>query len=84
MANANSETYDDARIVAFQPRTGEKRVVVEGGTNPRYLRAGYLFKFVVRFATPKKYSVSPARAQGCEGKHKRALGQHDPAHRTSE
>jgi hypothetical protein len=42
IANADTETYDDAQIVAFQPRTGERRVLVEGGAYPRYVRTGHL------------------------------------------
>jgi len=42
MANADSETYDDARIVAFQPHTGKTHILVEGGMNPRYSPTGHL------------------------------------------
>jgi dipeptidyl aminopeptidase/acylaminoacyl peptidase len=34
-------TFDEARIVALSPRTGQKKVLVEGGTHPRY-SSGYL------------------------------------------
>ncbi|HVE16086.1 MAG TPA: hypothetical protein VNB29_05085, partial [Chthoniobacterales bacterium] len=34
-------SFDDARIMAFSPRTGEKKVLLEGGTYPRY-SSGYL------------------------------------------
>jgi serine/threonine protein kinase len=39
-ANADTETYDEARIIAFQPHTGERRVLVEGGMSPRYSPTG--------------------------------------------
>ena len=42
MANADTETYDDARIVAFLPRTGEKHTLIEGGSNPHYSPSGHL------------------------------------------
>jgi serine/threonine-protein kinase len=43
MANADIETYDDARIVAFQPYTTKTHILVEGGMNPRYSPTGHLF-----------------------------------------
>jgi len=42
MSTAETETFDDARIVAFLPRTGEKKVLAEGGTHPRYSPSGHL------------------------------------------
>lgn len=42
MANADTETYDGAQIVAFEPHTGKKHVLVEGGMNPRYSPSGHL------------------------------------------
>jgi Tol biopolymer transport system component len=41
-ANADTETYDDARIIAFQPHTGERQLLVEGGMSPRYSPTGHL------------------------------------------
>jgi eukaryotic-like serine/threonine-protein kinase len=35
-------TFDDAQIVAVRTRTGEKKVLVEGGTHPRYSPTGHL------------------------------------------
>ena len=52
---AESETFDDARIVAFSPETGEKRTLVEGGTHPRYSPSRHLLYardgkiFAIRF-----------------------------------
>jgi serine/threonine-protein kinase len=52
---AESETFDDARIVAFSPDTGEKKTLVEGGTHPRYSPSGHLLYardgkiFAIRF-----------------------------------
>jgi hypothetical protein len=39
---ANIASFDEARIVAFSPATGAKKVVVEGGTHPRYSPSGHL------------------------------------------
>jgi len=39
---ATSETLDDALIAIADPRTGEHRVLVEGGSMPRYLDDGRL------------------------------------------
>ena len=41
MSTADTATFDEARILAFSPRTGGRRVLVEGGTQPRY-SSGYL------------------------------------------
>jgi serine/threonine-protein kinase len=63
MANAETETYDDARIVAWEPRTGERRTLVEGGANPRYSPSGHLLYakdgkiFAVRF-DPSRPNIS--------------------------
>jgi serine/threonine protein kinase/Tol biopolymer transport system component len=35
-------SFDDARIVAFSPASGQKKVLVEGGTQPRYSPSGHL------------------------------------------
>jgi hypothetical protein len=35
-------TFDEARIVAFMPSTGQRKVLVEGGTQPRYSPSGHL------------------------------------------
>jgi len=42
VANLESESFDDARIAAYSPRTGQKKVLVEGGTHPRYSPSGHL------------------------------------------
>jgi hypothetical protein len=42
VARVESESFDDAHIAAFSPRTGQKKVLVEGGTHPRYSPSGHL------------------------------------------
>ena len=72
MASAETETYDDARIVAFQVDTGEKKTLVEGGANPRYSPSGHLLFardskiLAVRF-DPKRLKVSGQPAVVLEG-----------------
>jgi serine/threonine-protein kinase len=74
MTNAETETFDDAKIVAFVPRTGEKRTLVEGGANPRYSRSGHLVfardgkLLAVRF-DPTALKVSGQPAVVVEGVH---------------
>src|SRR5579859_4571880 len=41
MTAAETATFDEARIVAFSPRTGQRKVLLEGGTYPRY-SSGFL------------------------------------------
>ncbi len=42
VATKDSESFDDAHIAAFSIRTGRTKVLVEGGTHPRYLPSGHL------------------------------------------
>jgi dipeptidyl aminopeptidase/acylaminoacyl peptidase len=42
VSTADTATFDEARIVALSPATGQKKLLVEGGTHPRYLPSGYL------------------------------------------
>jgi serine/threonine-protein kinase len=55
MATSESESFDDAHIAAFSVRTGQTKVLVEGGTHPRYSPSGHLVYarngklFAVRF-----------------------------------
>src|SRR5262249_54529915 len=35
-------SWDDAQIVAQSPSTGRRVALVQGGTNPHYLKSGYL------------------------------------------
>src|SRR5262249_9916531 len=42
VATADAESFDDARIVVFSPATGQRKVLVEGGTHPRYSPSGHL------------------------------------------
>jgi serine/threonine-protein kinase len=39
---SESESFDNAHVAAFLPRTGQKKVLVEGGTHPRYSPSGHL------------------------------------------
>ena len=41
VATSEIATFDEARIVAFLPHTGERKILLEGGTHPRY-SSGYL------------------------------------------
>src|SRR5262245_14722261 len=58
-------SFDDARIEGLSFKTGERKVLVEGGTDGRYLRNGYLAYtrngtlFAVRF-DPKRLEVKGA------------------------
>jgi hypothetical protein len=38
----DTESFDDAQIAVFSPRTGAKRILVEGGTSPCYSPSGHL------------------------------------------
>ena len=42
VANADTETFDDARIAVFSLQTGQKKVLVEPGMHPRYSPSGHL------------------------------------------
>jgi serine/threonine-protein kinase len=42
LATKDSESFDDALIVALSIRTGQTKVLIEGGTHPRYLSSGHL------------------------------------------
>jgi len=42
VATKDSESFDDAQIAAFSVGTGQRRVLVEGGTRPRYSPSGHL------------------------------------------
>jgi eukaryotic-like serine/threonine-protein kinase len=39
---SDAETFDDARIVGFDTRSGRRQTLVEGGTHPRYSPSGHL------------------------------------------
>ena len=62
-ATADSATYDDARIVAFSPKTGRAKVLIEGGTGPRFSPSGHLLYardakvLAVRF-DPESWKIS--------------------------
>jgi eukaryotic-like serine/threonine-protein kinase len=42
VAMTDSESFDDAAIAVFSPATGERRILVEGGTHPCYSPSGHL------------------------------------------
>jgi len=42
MGTAGIATYDEARIMAFSLQTGQRKVLLEGGTYPRFLPSGHL------------------------------------------
>jgi len=42
VATPDAETFDDTRIAAIDTRTGQRKIVVEGGTHPRYSPSGHL------------------------------------------
>jgi serine/threonine protein kinase/dipeptidyl aminopeptidase/acylaminoacyl peptidase len=42
MCQLNNEAYDDGTIEALRLDTGERKVLVRGGTFPRYVEGGYL------------------------------------------
>ena len=52
---ADTETFDDARIVVVDTKNGRRKTLVEGGTHPRYSPSGHLVYarggnlFAVRF-----------------------------------
>jgi serine/threonine-protein kinase len=41
-ALAEAETYNDTRIAAINLKTGQRKILVEGGTHPRYSPSGHL------------------------------------------
>ena len=41
-STAEAETYDDTRIGAIDTRTGQRKILAEGGTHPRYSPSGHL------------------------------------------
>ncbi|MGH9387992.1 MAG: hypothetical protein ACRD1Z_00125, partial [Vicinamibacteria bacterium] len=42
MASADISSFDDARIEVLSLETGKRQVLIEGGTNPRYVSSGHL------------------------------------------
>ena len=69
---ANIATYDEARIVAFSPETGQQKVLLEGGTYPRYSPSGHLLYahdgkiFAIRF-DPERLETSGEPLQVLDG-----------------
>jgi len=69
---ANIATYDEARIVAFSPETGQQKVLLEGGTYPRYSASGHVLYahdgkiFAIRF-DPERLETSGEPFQVLEG-----------------
>jgi serine/threonine-protein kinase len=72
VGTADSETFDDARIVAFSPDTRESKTLVEGGTHPRYSPSGHLLYardgkiLAIRF-DPKRLKTSGQPVPVLEG-----------------
>jgi serine/threonine-protein kinase len=72
VATSESESYDDAQIAAFSVRTGQTKVLVEGGTHPRYSPSGHLVYarngklFAVRF-DPDRLEVNGQPVAVLEG-----------------
>jgi serine/threonine-protein kinase len=69
---ADIATYDEARILAFSFETGQKKVLAEGGTAPRYSPSGHLLYahdakvFAIRF-DPERLETSGQPFQVLEG-----------------
>ncbi len=42
VSTADAETFDDTRIAVLDTRTGRRKILVEGGTHPRYSPSGHL------------------------------------------
>jgi Tol biopolymer transport system component len=42
VATVDSESFDDAHIAVFSTRTGQRKVLVDGGTNPLYSPSGHV------------------------------------------
>jgi serine/threonine protein kinase len=42
VTTADTATFDEARIAVFTPATGQRKVLIEGGTHPRYSPSGHL------------------------------------------
>jgi serine/threonine-protein kinase len=42
VSTADTPTFDEARIVALSPASGQKKLLLEGGTQPRYSPSGHL------------------------------------------
>jgi serine/threonine-protein kinase len=72
VATSASESYDDAQIAAFSVRTGQTKVLVEGGTHARYSPSGHLVYarngklFAVRF-DPNRLEVTGQPVAVLEG-----------------
>jgi hypothetical protein len=55
VTSTDNASFDEARIVVFSPETGRKKLLVQGGTHPRYSPSGHLLYaydgkiFAVRF-----------------------------------
>ena len=42
IGKADSDSYDDADVAVFSLETGKKKILIEGGTSPRYSPSGHL------------------------------------------
>ena len=72
VATADSESFDSAMIAVFSPDSGKRKVLVEGGTHPRYAPSGHLVYarggnlFAVRF-DPDRLQVTGQPSKVLEG-----------------
>ncbi len=72
VATADSESFDDAHIGVYLTRSGQKKVLVEGGTHPRFSGSGHLVYarsgrlFAVRF-DPERLQVTGQPVSVLEG-----------------
>ena len=77
--------WDRARIIAQSLKTGERRVIVEGASDARYLASGHLvyaqrgLLFASRF-DPQRLSISGGRVSVLEGVRRSDGGQTGTAH----
>jgi serine/threonine-protein kinase len=56
-------SFDDARIVVQSLDTGERRTLVEGGSNPRYVPTGHVVYTRAGMLTAVPFDASPSRLQ---------------------
>jgi len=64
VSTADNATWDDARIVAVSLATGEKKILVEGGTHPRYSASGHLLYARDGKILSVPFDASSLRTQG--------------------
>src|SRR5262249_46615028 len=62
VSKADSETFDDAHIVALNTENNRRKTLVEGGTHPRYAPSGHLV-----YARSGSLLAVPLDAKSLEG-----------------